>query len=269
MKKLLAAIGLTFALGASSVTMTAQAASPAPVRAAVSAKAATCGTTVPDSASDYAAMFNAINDAEWAGADGGINVKRPNGTVVWLYSDTLSTGRFVHNSAIVTYNSCTHVSNGGAQLLPNENSKLIYWIDSVKLIDNNTLNVRAEQVAIGSTNEWDFKSTGIYATAKVVIEADNDLKFVNWISKVQGEPTARQYTKNIIQCAVRNNGVAMSYPTPAQLCPTTNGYKAWSYNPQLVPSAKLASGKRLLLVCFNSDDSLQNPSHYRPKFYEI
>lgn len=228
----------------------------------------TCSTPTPTSASGYNYLFNHLDPNYWGGADGGFSLKLPNGLVVWLFSDTMSyKNGFVHNSAIVQDKGCLHVSYNGRQLLPNDASNLIYWIDKVSLIPNtNYIAVRAQQVKIGTSGGWDFSQTGVYKTAKMHVTSYQNVYFDGWIkTEIDALPTQLAYTKTLMQNRVYKNGVAITYPDSAALATTDGSY---SYNPQVHPWAKLSSGKLLLSVCYNNSNSLRDFSLYRPKFFE-
>lgn len=72
-------------------------------------------------------MFDSIPAAQWQGADHSESVKLADGRVIWLYADTISTGRFVHSTTIVQQAGCFHAGNAGAQLLPNASDGSFYW----------------------------------------------------------------------------------------------------------------------------------------------
>lgn len=266
---LLAPVAAVVALSGSLHTHHAKVSVPTKPSVIATAKS-TCAIPSPSTAQGYTDMFANVPATYWSGADGALSVHMPSGLTVWLYSDTLSTANgFVHSSTIVQNKGCLHVSNVGQQLLPNESAKLIYWVDNAKAVSTTDLYVRGQQIAIGSANAWDFHSTGVYKTARVHVDSAHNASFVGWVgTETNGVATVTPYTKTIIQCAVRHNGIAIAYPTQEQLCPQLS-YKPYSYNPQIHLWAQLTSGKKLLTVCFNASDALSHPEHYRPHFYEI
>lgn len=230
----------------------------------------------PKTASDYNKMFAKVNPAYWGGADVSISVPWSDGSRIWLYGDTLSTGRFVHSSAIVQKNGCLTVNRRGEQLLPNDSDTLIYWIDSARKVDNTTLYIRAGQISIKpGQGPWAFKATGRYKTATVKY-IRGVLTFVTWNKQERNaKPTVYPYSSfssatNPLSCGVRKTGAQayLKYPTAAQVCPKVPKNEI-SYNPQ-VHNAKLASGKTLMSVCFNNDGPLTSAwANYRPRFFEV
>lgn len=221
-------------------------AAPAPARAEVDVPA-------PKTAKGFARMWAQIDEAEWGGADVSISVPLPDGRSVWLYGDTLSGNNgFVHSTAIVQDGGRLHVSQGGRQLLPDDDPSHIYWIEDAKHIGGNQLQVDASPMEIGTKSAWDFHRTRPEARRAIVqVDAAGDVSFVEWAGWVKGEPIE---------------------PTVEILGP--NHY---AYGAQPHPEFKLASGKTLYTVNQNWDngfDAHRNAdgslrfSDWRPMFEE-
>lgn len=91
------------------------------------AAATTCTTPAPSTAAGYSHMFDTLPASQWQGADHSESVRLADGRVIWVYADTISTGRFVHSTAIVQDRGCFHAANGGAQLIPDAADGTFYW----------------------------------------------------------------------------------------------------------------------------------------------
>lgn len=209
---------------------------PAPV-------ATQCATPTPTTASGYAAMWDSLPESQWGAADVSISAVLPDGRSLWLYGDTFSAGRFVHSTAIVQRGGCLHVSHGGAQLLPNRSSSVIYWIDSVRVVGGRVL-VTAGEVKLTGTGAWDFRYNGFMATAQVAVDAAGDATFVRWVSR-ERKPA----------------------PDPGPM--VVFGSHHFGYSIHSHPQARLASGKVLTTLAQNYDDGKVRPaSAYRPIWLE-
>jgi hypothetical protein len=151
----------------------------APVRRAASCPAA------PTTAAGYTAMFAKLNPAQWGGGDVSISVKLGTRTV-WLYGDTLSTGRMVHSTAIVQTGGCLHVSHGGTQLLPNSGSSW-YWIAAANAYGRSSVRILATSVHRTGSGPWDF-ATGRSRYAVAAVSAAGDVTFTRWLPGTVATP---------------------------------------------------------------------------------
>jgi len=171
------------------------------------------------------------------------------GKSVWLYGDTMSggvgcKGRFVHSSAITQVGSRLHVSRAGAQVLPNDTSRDIYWISEGYRIDATHLKIVAAPMHLGTGGVWDFKRRSAYDRIAVVsLSIYGDLTFQRWI----GWKTPRLPFNDF----------------------KVIGPHHFTYENRRHYEFKLASGKYLWTVCQNWDDGVLHPfSAYRPIWYE-
>lgn len=137
-----------------------------------------CNRPAPTTAAGYAAMFAHTPLAQWGGGDTAITVTLGH-RHVWLFSDTLSTGRFVHSTAITQDGGCLHVSHAGAQLLPNGAASW-YWIQTARAAGASTIRVKAVQVHATGTGPWDF-TTGRARYAIVTVNQAGDVTFSRWL----------------------------------------------------------------------------------------
>lgn len=183
----------------------------------------------PASAEEYSSLWAGVDPAQWGAADVSLSVKMPSGKVVWLYGDTISTGRFVHSSAIVQRGRDLHVSFGGTQLLPDEAPNVIYWVETARAVAWGKLEITAGQVWIGTNGVWDFhRNTELSRVAVARVTKDNDVKFLYWKGWVP-EPVREQYFEVI-------------------------GPNHFVYSREHHPWAKLTSGKTLTTTCQGWDD---------------
>jgi hypothetical protein len=160
---------------------------------------------------------------------------------VWLYGDTFSTGRFVHSTAIVQDKGCLHVSHAGAQLLPNDDAKHIYWIDSARPVPGG-LAVKARAISLTGTCAWCFRDGGYYRTALVTVSRSGDAAFQRWTGRV-----------------------VSAAPDPGWMYPY--GPHHFGYARHVHPEFKLAGGGALVTTCQNWDDGVLHPmASYRPIF---
>lgn len=210
-------------------------------------RVAPCFKATPTTAQGFANMFASVSTKEWGAADVSISVPLSDGRSVWLYGDTFSEGRFVHSTAIVQTKGCLHVSNGGAQLLPNDDDRHIYWIESGKQIIAGRLSVRARGVEITDpSNPWGFKDAGFSRDALVTVDYYGNLHFVSWGPKIVSPA-----------------------PDPGQFVKLDDNPHHFGYSERAHPEFKLASGKTLWTTCQNWDDGVLHPfADYRPIFSE-
>jgi hypothetical protein len=209
-----------------------------------------CAKPAPMTAARYAAMFAAVPTSQWGAADGSLSVPLPDGRVVWLYGDTFSDGRFAHSTAITQDQGCLHVSHGGAQILPDDDAKHVYWMDTASAVNAQTLLIRARTVTLVSTGAWDFRDGGHTRTAEAAISVDGDIAFTRWVSdSIEPAPDPGP----MINCE------APASPSPHHLC----------YARHTHPWARLASGRTLVTTCQNWDASTGHAfADYRPIFTE-
>lgn len=217
-----------------------------PAAAPVAAQVATgpaCMKPTPTTAKGFAAMFAAVPTSQWGAADVSISVPLDNGRSVWLFGDTFSTGRFVHSTAITEDRGCLHVSRRGAQLLPNDDAKHIYWVESARIVPGG-LAVKARAVTLTGTCAWCFKDAGYSRTALVTVSAAGDATFRQWTAKTAAPAS--------------DPGPMYSYG------PHHFGYARHAHS-----EFRLASGKQLYTTCQNWDDGkLHGFADYRPTFTE-
>jgi hypothetical protein len=203
-----------------------------------------CAAAAPTTAVGYTRLFAVLPRSQWAAADVSISVALPDGRVVWLYGDTLSTGRFAHSTAIVQDRGCLHVSRGGAQLLPNDDAHHIYWIESAHVISASRLNVTARSIVMTGTCVWCFRDGGSDRSATVAVSPAGDLTFQRWGAKHAAPP-----------------------PSSTGFLPGTTQLH-YLYDRHTHPEAKLAGGKMLITTCQNWS-TLHPAADYRPTFTAI
>ena len=202
-----------------------------------------CMLDSPASAAGYAALWDTIPVSQWGAADLSISVPLADGRAVWLYGDTLSTGRFVHSTAITQDAGCVRVSHAGAQLLPNDDATHIYWIESAKAIRGG-LAIRARSVVLTGTGAWAFKDGGFSRIATARVDSLGNVTFASWGTKIiSPEP---------------NSGPL--YPLPGEC--------HFGYAKHTHPEATLASGKTLVTMAQNWDCGQHPLSDYRPLWSE-
>lgn len=135
----------------------------------------------PTTAAGYRNLFASIPKSQFGAADLGLTIRMPDKRIVWLFGDTFSTYRFVHSTAVVQTGSKMHVSRGGDQVLPDKSKDVIYWINTARPIDNQTIEIAAEEIVIfDRSNPWGFRATGRDRVAIVKITSENDLTFQRW-----------------------------------------------------------------------------------------
>jgi hypothetical protein len=230
--------GAAFAASASHITEHPAAVAPVTVKAQPKG----CTKPAPTTAKGYAAMFAAVPTSQWGAGDVSISVPLAERSV-WLYGDTFSAGRFVHSTAIVQDRGCLHVSHGGAQLLPNDDARHIYWIDSATG-HGSTLTIQARAITLTGTGAWAFRDGGHTRTASASVSAAGDVSFVRWTADHESPA-----------------------PNPGPMYPY--GPHHFGYGRHIHPEARLASGRVLVTVSQNWDDGVLHPfADYRPIFSE-
>lgn len=249
-----AAAGLVTGPAGGAVARASLPPSPAPTPLAT---APSCSSPAPRTAGGYTAMFARLDPAQWGGGDVAITAPLGDRTV-WLFGDTLSTGRFVHSTAIVQRGGCLHVSHGGAQLLPDQHvaarptvadPSTVYWIEEARALGPDALAVTARAVDIVGTGPWAFHDAGFESTALVSVDEVGDVTFRRWLA-VTRSPAPRPGP--VIDCE------APAPPKPHHLC----------YGPQRHPELRLAGGRTLVTVSQNWDDGVLRPlGEYRPLFF--
>lgn len=201
-----------------------------------------CRKPLPATAAGFAQLFSSLPPSEWGAADVSISVPMPDGRIVWLYGDTFSAGRFVHSTAIVQDRGCLHVSQRGAQLLPNDDAKHIYWISTARAVSSTALVITARRILLTGTCVWCFADGGLSRTALVSIDQQGDARFIRWTASQPGPA-----------------------PDPG---PMYNlGPHHFGYARHVHPEITLADGHHLVTTCQNWDDgSLHQFADYRPIF---
>lgn len=156
-----------------------------PASIEVAPPAVECTAPAPTTAAGYAELWSTIPADEWGAGDVSISVQLDDRRV-WLYGDTVSAREdgFVHSSAITQTGGCLHVSDEGAQLLPDDDPTHIYWIHDAHRVGADSIAVRARSVELTGTGAWAFADNGFWRTATVRLEDDGDLRFVAWSGKV-------------------------------------------------------------------------------------
>jgi len=206
----------------------------------------------PTTVDGYTALFSQIDQAEWGGGDVGITVSvgqvagQPR--TVWLYGDTLSDNNgFVHSTAIIQTGGSLHVSNGGQQLLPNDDPTHIYWITAGNKVDATSIEVDARSMVIGNKSAWDFHDNGVTATAHCNFDAQGNLTFDHWVERVTCPP-----------------------PDPGVMYNFGDGNADhFGYSRQSHPELRLQGGGHLVTTAQNWLDGLANHpdlSDYAPLF---
>jgi hypothetical protein len=200
-----------------------------------------CHTPAPTTARGYTALWAKLPVARWGGGDVSISVKLGARTV-WLYGDTLSTGRFVHSTAIVQTGGCLHVSRQGAQVLPNAGTSW-YWIVSASAYGPGAVKILAESVHRTGAGAWDF-AIGSSRYALVAVSKAGDLTFSRWLPGTYATPK------------------------PAgTLIRVSAGHV--EYGQVVHRDIRLADGRYLLTTCQNWDDGrLHALRAYAPLFSE-
>jgi len=243
MRRLLAFMLLAGLALFSGCTGNAQPAPVAPPHTAIQQSVASAGCTAqtPTTARGYTTLWSKLPVTQWGGGDVSISVKIGARTV-WLYGDTLSTGRFEHSTAIVQTAGCLHVSHGGAQLLPNSGLSW-YWIAAASADGPTDVKILAESVHRTGSGVWSFAvGTSRYALAS--LNSAGDLTFSHWLT---------------------------SSATPAKPVGTLLrvGYGHLEYGQVVHHDIRLADGHYLLTICQNWDDGKTHPLQaYAPIFGE-
>lgn len=223
--------------------------------------APTCHVAAPSTPAGYARLFAGVPTAQWGAADLAITVP-VGGRSVWLFGDTFSsgptgTGRFVHSTAIVQRGGCLHVSDGGAQLLPDGRVEArptpahpshIFWIVSGRARTPASLEITARSIVVFGTGAWDFRDGGESRTALVDLDPTGDLSFRGWIRTARTPPPD---AGPLINCD------APRPPRPHHFC----------YARHVHPELRLAGGQVLVTIAQNWDDGRLHPyPDYRPLF---
>ncbi|HEV7204125.1 MAG TPA: hypothetical protein VGN18_05905 [Jatrophihabitans sp.] len=226
--------------------------------------APSCPTAAPTTAAGYARLFAQLPTSQWGAADLAVTVP-VDGRSVWLFGDTMSsgptgTGRFVHSTAIVQRRGCLHVSNGGAQLLPDGRTEAtptrahpshIYWIVSGRALTSTSLEVTARSILVFGTGAWDFEDGGVSRAALVDLDPVGDLTLRGWLRTWRSPPPD---AGALINCD------APRPPRKHHFC----------YARHVHPELRLAGGQVLVTVAQNWDDgTLHRFADYRPLFQAV
>jgi len=174
-----------------------------------------------------------------------ISVPLGDGRVVWLYGDTMSTRRMVHSSAVVQDGGCLHVSHRGAQLLPNDSARVVYWISTAEAVGRSGIDITARRIHLSpERGVWGFADAGYAVTWRANVTPAGDLELVS-----------------------RGDAVASPEPDPGPFY-TVPG-DAFGYARHSHRWAVLASGKILTTTCRNYDDGrVRDPRAYAPVWSE-
>lgn len=143
----------------------------------------------PRTIQGYQAMFDRVSVNEWGGGDVSISTRLSDGRRLWLFGDTLSIdNEFVHSTAIVQDGKDLHVSNGGAQVLPNDKKvggyKSIYWVETVTAGPNSTATVVAAPMGVAHGLFNFHRRAEQSRAAKVRVTGEGDVVFVKWLGWV-------------------------------------------------------------------------------------
>jgi hypothetical protein len=205
-----------------------------------------CDRPAPASATGYAALWRTLPIDQWGGGDVSISVPLGDGRIVWLYGDTMSTGRMVHSSAIVQDGGCLHVSHRGAQVLPNDSARVIYWISAAQAVGRSSVDITARRITLSpERGVWGFADAGHSVTWRALVTAAGDLDLVS-------------------------RGAAVESPAPDPGPFYTVPGDGFGYARHAHPWAVLASGETLTTTCRNYDDSrLRDPRAYAPVWSEM
>lgn len=222
--------------------------SASPSRAESTAAPMRCPEPAPTTVLDYERLFSTVPSDQWGAADVSISVPLPDGRDVWLYGDTFTTsGHFFHSTAIVQDGGCLHVSNAGAQLLPDDDPKHVYWITSAVLSSSSTILVTAQAITLTGPGVWGFQDRGYARTAEVTVSPTGDLSFTGWTTVTPGAVPA----------------------SPLLRIPGNTDPHRFGYGLRLHPEARLADGATLTTISTNWDDLAPHPMiSYRPVFGE-
>lgn len=143
----------------------------------------------PHTAQGYQDMFDTVPVAQWGGGDVSISTRLSDGRRLWLFGDTLSIdNEFVHSTALVQDGKDLHVSNGGAQVLPNDKKvdgyKSIYWVETVTAGPNSTATVVAAPMGVAEGLFNFHRRAEQSRAAKVRVTREGDVVFVKWLGWV-------------------------------------------------------------------------------------
>ena len=137
----------------------------------------------PATPSGYAALWSRLPLSEWGAADLALSV-RMGPRRVWLYGDTMSAREngFVHSSAITQDRACLHVSDGGAQLLPDVDRTHIFWIHDAWRVEPTRplIRIQARAIELTGRGPWAFRDGGYFRRATVRLEESGDVTFLRW-----------------------------------------------------------------------------------------
>jgi hypothetical protein len=205
-----------------------------------------CDRPAPASATGYAALWRTLPIDQWGGGDVSISVPLGDGRIVWLYGDTMSTGRMVHSSAIVQDGGCLHVSHRGAQLLPNDSARVIYWISTAEAVGRSGIDITARRINLSpERGVWGFADAGHSVTWRAHVTPTGDLDLVS-----------------------RGADAESPAPDPGPFYSVPGD--GFGYARHAHPWAVLASGDTLTTTCRNYDDSrLRDPRAYAPVWSEV
>lgn len=151
----------------------------------------------PTTPEGFAAAFNNVDLCQWGSADGGEEVTLSGGRHAWFFGDTWRScwNPEVHSSEITQVGTTMHVSDGGAQVLPNDpivnGRQDIYWIETATscatVANPNCVKLLAAEINIdptGQTPGWENPYPTTDRVAYVNVSAAGDTTFVGWAGYV-------------------------------------------------------------------------------------
>ena len=118
-----------------------------------------CSAPAPTTAAGYQAMFDAKDDATWAGGDQAATVALPDGRELWLFGDTLRGNRLVHNSLLLQRGGCLTAVPAKDEVIPTRADGQWYWPQSAAVLGTQLLVFCGRVVRTGS-GPFDFRTTG-------------------------------------------------------------------------------------------------------------
>ena len=193
----------------------------------------TTARPAPTTAAGYTAAFAALPVEEWGAGDGGVSV--PVGSRdVWLFGDTFEAHEngLAHSTVVVQRGGNFHVSNAGAQLLPNDDDTHIYWMIGATVVDDNFLYVTGRSVVLTGSGMWDFHDGGF-------------------------RPHRIGPARQLRQCDLREmDKQGKQRPYRTQVCHMTSEPDHIGYQLHSHPEAVLASGNVLMSMSQNWTDGL-------------
>lgn len=145
----------------------------------------------PGSAAGVQRMFDNVPTSSWGGADVTLSLPLSRGRNLWLFGDTITPGKpYAHSTAMVQKDGRLRVANGARQILPNDSSGNIYWIEAAKYgwkrdAGGDFVYVTAAPMKIGTNGAWDFRRASSNSrVARLYIRSDGEVFFKEWVKYV-------------------------------------------------------------------------------------